>query len=144
MRYHLCSELLGLDKITEGFQLIAGNVSLSKTGVWLTLSAAVIFIAQFSLYFEMRKGNNITKSHRKQTFCRRILAWFFFQFLFNAALIIMLQGEFSAIFRLDDSLILFYYNSYRITLDFRREYIAIPEYELRMLKFCMIRISLQP
>ena len=93
-RAHRCSE--GLDKITEGFQLIAGNVTLSKTGIWLMLSAAIIFIAQFSLYFEMTKGNGITKSRRlSEPYCRRVLAWFFFQLVFHTALIIMLQGQLS-------------------------------------------------
>lgn len=89
---------LGLDKITEGFQLIAGNVSLGKTGVWLILSAAIIFIGQFSLYFEMTKGNAITLSKMKadpsKRYCRRVLSWILLQLVYHASLIIMLQGEY--------------------------------------------------
>jgi hypothetical protein len=75
----------GLDKITSGFQAIVGNAGLGPDGVPLFISAAVIFIAFFSLYFG-------TPGSTRELGNRRALAWFFSQFFFLAALIVALQG----------------------------------------------------
>ena len=74
----------GLDKITNGFQYIVGNVSLGIESAGLIISAALIFISQFTLYFNTPRNKNIGS--------RRALAIFFFQFFYLSALIITLQG----------------------------------------------------
>lgn len=73
----------GLDKITNGFQYIVGNVSLGIEITGLILCAAVIFILQFTLYFGTsdRLGS------------RRALALFFFHYFYLSALIVTLQGK---------------------------------------------------
>lgn len=80
----------GLDKITEGFQLIVGNVTIGSSGTGLVLAGAISFITQFALYFEMTKGHTITR--KKFGFCRRVLAWLIAHFVYFASLIIMLQA----------------------------------------------------
>lgn len=80
----------GLDKITEGFQLIVGNVTIGSSGTGLVLAGAISFITQFSLYFEMTKDHIVTR--RKDGYCRRVLAWFIAHFMYFASLIIMLQA----------------------------------------------------
>jgi len=47
----------GLDKITKGLQYIVGDTGLGVDGIGLFVSAAVIFISQFSLYFGSSAGN---------------------------------------------------------------------------------------
>lgn len=76
---------LGLDKITHGFQYIVGNVSLGERGIGLIFSAAMIFVAQFTLYFTMTENGRDMSN-------RRILTWFFFHYLYLSALIVTLQG----------------------------------------------------
>lgn len=80
----------GLDKITEGFQLIVGNVSIGTTGVGLVLAGAISFITQYSLYFEMTKGHTLFRKGAKHF--RRVLVWFIAHFLYFSSLIIMLQA----------------------------------------------------
>ncbi|KAI5116985.1 hypothetical protein M0805_001594 [Coniferiporia weirii] len=74
----------GLDKITNGFQFIVGNVSISFESMGLIICAAVIFILLYTLYFGMSKDDKISS--------RRALFLFFFQFLYLSALIVTLQG----------------------------------------------------
>lgn len=76
----------GLDKITTGFQFIIGNTGLSVGGIWLFISAAVIFIGQFSLYFGSFGG-------RKKLSGQRSIVWFFSHFFYLSALIMTLQGR---------------------------------------------------
>jgi hypothetical protein len=75
----------GLDKITSGFQTIVGNTGLSRDGIPVFISAAIIFIGFFSLYFG-------TPGSARELGPARALAWFFSQFFFLAALIVALQG----------------------------------------------------
>lgn len=75
----------GLDKITAGFQLIIGNTGLGVDGIGVFISAAVIFVSQFSLYF----GSSGSK---QKLFGHRATAWFFSHFFYLAALIMTLQG----------------------------------------------------
>ena len=74
----------GLDKITNGFQYIVGNISLGPGYLTLILCAAIIFILIFTLYFSTSGGDNVGN--------RRALASFFFQFFFLSSLIVTLQG----------------------------------------------------
>jgi hypothetical protein len=76
----------GLDKITSGFQIIVGNTGLGRDGIPLFISAAIIFIGFFSLYFG-------TPGSTRELGHRHALAWFFSQFFFLAALIVSLQGS---------------------------------------------------
>jgi hypothetical protein len=75
----------GLDKITSGFQDIVGNGGLGINGIGLFLSAAVIFLSVFSLYFK-------SSLWTKKVGSRRALAWFFAHFFYLSALIITLEG----------------------------------------------------
>jgi hypothetical protein len=75
----------GLDKITTGFQTIVGNAGLGRDGIPIFISAAVIFIGFFSLYFG-------TPGSKRKLGSGRVLAWFFSQFIFLAFLIVALQG----------------------------------------------------
>jgi hypothetical protein len=75
----------GLDKITTGFQYIIGNTGLAVDGIGLFVSAAVIFISQFSLYFG-------SPGERRKLKGNRSIAWFFSHFFYLAALIMTLQG----------------------------------------------------
>jgi hypothetical protein len=75
-----------LDKITGGFRLIIGSTGLGRDGIPLFVSAAVIFIGFFSLYFG-------TPGSTRELGRTRALAWFFSQFFFLAALIVALQGS---------------------------------------------------
>ncbi|KIM88201.1 hypothetical protein PILCRDRAFT_250405 [Piloderma croceum F 1598] len=75
----------GLDKITSGFQTIIGNAGLGRNGIQIFVSAAIIFIGFFSLYFG-------TPGSTRELGHTRALAWFFSQFFFLAALIVALQG----------------------------------------------------
>ena len=74
----------GLDKITDGFQYIVGNVSFRLESACLILGAAVIFILLFSLYFGTIAGDNLGS--------RRALGLFFFNFFYLCALIVTLQA----------------------------------------------------
>lgn len=74
----------GLDKITNGFQYIVGNVSIGVESIGLILCAGVIFILQFTLYFGSSQGDKLGS--------RRALALFFFSFFYLSALIVTLQG----------------------------------------------------
>ncbi|KAL5506911.1 hypothetical protein ACEPAH_6367 [Sanghuangporus vaninii] len=74
----------GLDKITHGFQYIAGNVSLGLKSLGLILCGVVIFALLFTLYFSSSEGDTLGS--------RRALALFFFQFFYLSALIVTLQG----------------------------------------------------
>ncbi|KAL5484798.1 hypothetical protein ACEPAI_7440 [Sanghuangporus weigelae] len=74
----------GLDKITNGFQYIAGNVSLGLESLGLILCGVVIFALLFTLYFSSSEGDTLGS--------RRALALFFFQFFYLSALIVTLQG----------------------------------------------------
>ena len=74
----------GLDKITNGFQYIVGNILLGLGSLALILGAAIIFILIFTLYFSTSGGDNVGN--------RRALASFFFQFFFLSSLIVTLQG----------------------------------------------------
>jgi low temperature requirement protein LtrA len=76
----------GLDKITKGFQFIVGNTGLGIDGAGVFASAAVIIVAQFSLYFGAPGSMRRLRGHRA-------LAWFFAHFFYLAALIMMLQGK---------------------------------------------------
>lgn len=75
----------GLDKITNGFQYIVGNVSMGLEITALILCAAVIFILQFTLYFGTSEGDRLGS--------RRALALFFFHYFYLSALIVTLQGK---------------------------------------------------
>jgi len=75
----------GLDKITSGFQAIVGNSGLGANGIPLFVSAALIFIGFFSLYFGT-PGSSRELGHK------RALSLLFSQFFFLAALIVTLQG----------------------------------------------------
>ena len=81
----------GLDKITNGFQQFVGNTGLGVNGIPLFISAALIFIGFFSLYFG-------TPGSTRELGRRTALSWFFSQFFFLAALIIALQGSFPLIY----------------------------------------------
>ncbi|KAL5524151.1 hypothetical protein ACEPAG_8324 [Sanghuangporus baumii] len=74
----------GLDKITNGFQYIVGNVSLGLESLGLILCGVVIFALLFTLYFSSSEGDTLGS--------RRALALFFFQFFYLSALIVTLQG----------------------------------------------------
>ena len=74
----------GLDKITNGFQYIVGNITMGFGIAGLILCAAIIFILQFTLYFGTSEGDKLGS--------RRALALFFFQFVYLSALIVTLQG----------------------------------------------------
>ena len=74
----------GLDKITNGFQYIVGNISLEPRSLVLITCAAVIFILIFTLYFSIL-GDEEADS-------KRVLASFFFEFFFLSSLIVTLQG----------------------------------------------------
>ena len=74
----------GLDKITNGFQYIVGNISLEPRSIALLFCAAIIFILIFTLYFSTSGGDRVDN--------RRILASFFFEFFFLSSLIVTLQG----------------------------------------------------
>ena len=74
----------GLDKITNGFQYIVGNVSIGFQSLGLLLCGVVIFILLFSLYFGSSEGDKLGS--------RRALAQFFFQFFYLSAVIVTLQG----------------------------------------------------
>ena len=74
----------GLDKITNGFQYIVGNITMGFGIAGLILCGAVIFILQFTLYFGTSEGDRLGS--------RRALALFFFQFFYLSALIVTLQG----------------------------------------------------
>ena len=74
----------GLDKITNGFQYIVGNILLGLGSLALILGAAIIFILIFTLYFSITVDDKASN--------RRILASFFFEFFFLSFLIVTLQG----------------------------------------------------
>ena len=74
----------GLDKITNGFQYIVGNISLGPGTLALIFCAAIIFILIFTLYFGTSGGDKVGD--------RKVLASFFFQFFFLSSLIVTLQG----------------------------------------------------
>ncbi|KAI5116749.1 hypothetical protein M0805_001607 [Coniferiporia weirii] len=74
----------GLDKITNGFQFIVGNVSISFESLGLIICAAVIFILLFTLYFGTSEGDKLGS--------KRALFLFFFHFFYLSALIVTLQG----------------------------------------------------
>lgn len=76
----------GLDSITKGFQYIVGNVSLGNASASLFISAAVIFISLFALYFGMSENRKLKGN--------RALTWFFLHFFYLSALIVTLQGTF--------------------------------------------------
>ena len=73
-----------LDKITNGFQYIVGNILLGLGSLALILGAAIIFILIFTLYFSITVDDKASN--------RRILASFFFEFFFLSFLIVTLQG----------------------------------------------------
>ena len=74
----------GLDKITNGFQYIVGNVSLGFESLGLILCGVLIVTLQFSLYFGSSEGDVLGS--------RRALAVFFFSFFYLSAVIVTLQG----------------------------------------------------
>ncbi|KAI5116748.1 hypothetical protein M0805_001606, partial [Coniferiporia weirii] len=74
----------GLDKITNGFQFIVGNVSISFESMGLIICAAVIFILLFTLYFGTSEGDKLGS--------KRALFLFFFHFFYLSALIVTLRG----------------------------------------------------
>ena len=80
----------GLDNITEGFQLVVGNIDIGRSGAGLIFAGAIAFITQYSLYFEMTKGHTI--SMKTFGYCRRALAWFIAHVVYFSSLIIMLQA----------------------------------------------------
>jgi len=88
----------GLDKITSGFQTIVGNTGLGRNGIPLFISAALIFIGFFSLYFG-------TPGSTRELGHGRALAWFFSQFFFLASLIVALQGFCSLVLLVGDTVL---------------------------------------
>ncbi|KAL5476702.1 hypothetical protein ACEPAI_2888 [Sanghuangporus weigelae] len=74
----------GLDKITNGFQYIVGNVSISGESIGLIFCGVLIVILLFTLYFGTSDGDKLGS--------RRALALFFFNYFFLSALIVTLQG----------------------------------------------------
>ena len=88
--YERCSTVFiiilgsGLDKITDGFRYIVGNISLELRSLALLFCAAIIFILIFTLYFSTSGGEKVGN--------RRVLASFFFEFFFLSSLIVTLQG----------------------------------------------------
>ncbi|KZP30473.1 hypothetical protein FIBSPDRAFT_1038145 [Athelia psychrophila] len=75
----------GLDKITGGFKQLVGNAGLGSSGIPIFISAAVIFIGFFSLYFG-------TPGSNREISNRRALSWLFSQFIFLSALTVTLQA----------------------------------------------------
>jgi low temperature requirement protein LtrA len=75
----------GLDKITTGFQDIVGNTGLGRHGSGLFLSAAVIFLVTYLLYFGSTGSS-------KKVGNQRAMTWFFAHILYLSAVIITLQG----------------------------------------------------
>lgn len=74
----------GLDKITNGFQYIVGNVSISGESIGLIFCGVLIVILLFTLYFGTSDGDKLGS--------RRALALFFFNYFYLSALIVTLQG----------------------------------------------------
>lgn len=74
----------GLDKITNGFQYVVGNVAIGFQSTFQIICTAIIFTLLFTLYFGSSKGDKIES--------KRALAFFFFQFFYLSALIVLLQG----------------------------------------------------
>ena len=60
----------GLDKITNGFQYVTGNVAIDIQSAFQIFCAAVIFIFLFTLHFGTSEGDKLDS--------RRALALFFF------------------------------------------------------------------
>ena len=85
-----------LDKITNGFQYIVGNISLGLGSLALIPCAAIIFILIFTLYFSTSEGdkadNYFGTSGGDKVDNRRLLVSFFFEFFFLSSLIVTLQG----------------------------------------------------
>jgi hypothetical protein len=80
----------GLDKITRGFQFIAGNVSVGSMGSVSIICAAIIFITLLSSHFTLHKTT--TRPSHWQT-----LTWFITNFLYLSAVILTLQGVYTHI-----------------------------------------------
>ncbi|KAK7464155.1 hypothetical protein VKT23_006321 [Stygiomarasmius scandens] len=74
----------GLDKITNGFQYIVGNISMGWESLGLLICGVLIFILLFSLYFGSSEPEKVGN--------KRAISVFFFQFFYLAAVIVTLQG----------------------------------------------------
>ncbi|KAK7453192.1 hypothetical protein VKT23_011873 [Stygiomarasmius scandens] len=74
----------GLDKITNGFQFIIGNVSFGWQSLGLIFCAVMIFLLLFSLYF--------STSEPEEHGNMRVIISFFFMFFYLSAIIVTLQG----------------------------------------------------
>jgi hypothetical protein len=81
-----------LDKITNTFQYIVGNVSIDGKGSGLIFSAMAIFTAQFMLYFGMIRRLH-SCGQKLEPSDRRSLIWFFSHYFYLSALIVTLQGR---------------------------------------------------
>ncbi|TCD69517.1 hypothetical protein EIP91_007447 [Steccherinum ochraceum] len=89
----------GLDKITQGFHFLVGNPAFGGRRIGVIFSATLIFICIFSLYFTDVRGRPLpstrtekqveAENHSKR---RRVLIYFFLNFLYLCAVIITLQG----------------------------------------------------
>jgi hypothetical protein len=77
--------VVGLDKISNGFQTIVGNSARGGSGAGVIFSAGVIFISEFTLYFGIRKNPKTRNG--------RVLAWFFSHFFYLSAVVVTLQGK---------------------------------------------------
>jgi hypothetical protein len=77
----------GLDKITGGFQRIAGNVSVNGQAVGIIIAAGVIFVTQLTLNFNLHKRIKLRMQYK------HVLVWYFVFFFYITALILTLQGK---------------------------------------------------
>ncbi|TCD65639.1 hypothetical protein EIP91_002407 [Steccherinum ochraceum] len=93
----------GLDKITEGFHYLVGNPAFGPRRVGVIFSAGLIFICLFSLYFTKVRGRPLSSEQKKKRdegedseSCRvanrRVLLYFFLNFLYLCSIIVTLQG----------------------------------------------------
>ncbi|KZS89234.1 hypothetical protein SISNIDRAFT_458965 [Sistotremastrum niveocremeum HHB9708] len=78
----------GLDRITNKFQYIVGYVGFGPQSVGVIISAGVIIVGIFSLYFGSE--SNTFRGDRGD---HGVLFWFFMHFPFMATLILMLQAS---------------------------------------------------
>ncbi|THU82856.1 hypothetical protein K435DRAFT_440026 [Dendrothele bispora CBS 962.96] len=74
----------GLDKITNGFQYIIGNITFGTQSIGLICCGVVTFLLLFTLYFGTPEPDRVGS--------RRSISLFFFQFVYLASIIVTLQG----------------------------------------------------
>ncbi|THU87391.1 hypothetical protein K435DRAFT_867353 [Dendrothele bispora CBS 962.96] len=74
----------GLDKITNGFQFIIGNITFGTESIGLIICGVAAFLLLFTLYFGTPEPEKVGSY--------RSISLFFFQFVYLAAIIVTLQG----------------------------------------------------